>query len=125
MGFSLSCAAARYITLEAAGSRPWGRVTQSASSPARRGLHSFTPRPSRGAPVIPLRYATPPPWSSGARESGVPPYGAGRFCRLPRGGLLCGLGAMRPRSVAGLRLDGRKPDTARLRPRFNASAPAF
>ena len=45
-------------------------VAQSAPSPARRWLRSLSPNPSFGAPVAALRYASPPPRSSGARDIG-------------------------------------------------------
>lgn len=59
-------------------------VAQSAPSPARRGLRSLSPNPSFGAPVAALRYAPPPPRSSGARGIGVGGLRPRIFYRLAR-----------------------------------------
>lgn len=98
--------------------RPSGAVTQYGSS-----LRGPPPRIDVGGGPPPLLLQPPPlggppPRSSGARDSGVPPLRAGRFCRLPRRGLLCGLRARPARSVAVM------PPPASVRA-FGASAPAF
>lgn len=59
-------------------------VAQSAPSHARRVLRSLSPNPSFGAPVAALRYASPPPRSSGARDIGSGGLRPRIFYRLAR-----------------------------------------
>lgn len=91
--------------------RPYGAVPQSAASlrgPRPAAPSSGGPRPFSSTP-LPL--VGPPPRRSGARESGVPPFGAGLFCRLTPSRLNGGLGALAPA------VGGRGPFPDRRPPR--------
>ena len=113
-------------------------VTQYASSSARRLLHSFTPRPSRGAPVVPRSLRSRP--RHGGRGQGRAVVGAiapPLFFRLtPRVFTSAWPSYLRPRPQSGViallfvsgddtRLRPLRPRFARPQPPFRHGAPAL
>ena len=79
------------------GFAPYWRVPQSAASPARRGLLSLTPRPSRGAPLPPAPFSRAPRRCSGQGRA-VGGY-APAFLSATPSSLHGGLGAVAPAFV--------------------------